>query len=135
MGSDIIKKGPQKAPHRSLLSALGITEREMERPFIGVVNSKNDFVPGHQHLGEIGEAVKAGIRSGGGVPFEFQTIAVCDGIAMNHSGMKYSLASRELIADSVEVMIRAHPMDALVFIPNCDKVVPGMLIAACRPIP
>ncbi len=132
MGSEIMKTGPRKAPHRSLLSALGITEREMKRPFIGVVNSKNDFVPGHQHLGEIGEAVKAGIRSGGGVPFEFQTIAVCDGIAMNHSGMKYSLASRELIADSIEVMIRAHPMDALVFIPNCDKVVPGMLIAACR---
>lgn len=132
MGSELIKTGPQKAPHRSLLAALGITEREMKRPFIGVVNSKNEFVPGHQHLGEIGEAVKAGIRLGGGVPFEFQTIAVCDGIAMNHSGMKYSLASRELIADSIEVMIRAHPMDALVFIPNCDKIVPGMLMAACR---
>jgi len=104
----------------------------MKRPFIGVVNSKSDYVPGHQHLGEIGEAVKAGIRNAGGVPFEFQTIAVCDGIAMNHSGMKYSLASRELIADSIEVMITAHPMDGLVFIPNCDKVVPGMLMAACR---
>jgi dihydroxy-acid dehydratase len=132
MRSDIIKCGPAKTPHRALLSALGITESEMKRPFIGVVNSKSDYVPGHQHLGEIGEAVKAGIRNAGGVPFEFQTIAVCDGIAMNHSGMKYSLASRELIADSIEVMITAHPMDGLVFIPNCDKVVPGMLMAACR---
>lgn len=132
MRSDVIKKGPSKAPHRSLLSALGITEAEMKRPFIGVVNSKSDYIPGHQHLGEIGEAVKAGIRNAGGVPFEFQTIGVCDGIAMNHQGMKYSLASRELIADSIEVMIRAHPMDALVMIPNCDKVVPGMLMAACR---
>lgn len=132
MGSDTIKQGPSRAPHRALLSALGITESEMKRPFIGVVNSKSDYVPGHQHLGEIGEAVKAGIRNAGGVPFEFQTIAVCDGLAMNHSGMKYSLASRELIADSIEVMIQAHPMDALVMIPNCDKVVPGMMMAACR---
>ncbi len=132
MGSDTIKKGPAKAPHRSLLRALGITDQEMGRPFIGVVNSHNDYVPGHQHLRDIGDAVKAGIRNAGGVPFEFQTIAVCDGIAMNHRGMKYSLASRELIADSIEVMISAHPMDALVFIPNCDKVVPGMLMAACR---
>ncbi|MDR0469385.1 MAG: dihydroxy-acid dehydratase, partial [Peptococcaceae bacterium] len=132
MGSEIIKHGAAKAPHRSLLRALGVTEREMGRPFIGIVNSHNEFVPGHQHLREIGEAAKAGVRNAGGVPFEFQTIAVCDGIAMNHKGMKYSLASRELIADSVEVMINAHPMDALVFIPNCDKVVPGMLMAACR---
>ena len=132
MGSEVIKQGAAKAPHRSLLKALGISDREMGRPFIGIVNSHNDFVPGHQHLREIGEAVKAGVRYAGGVPFEFQTIAVCDGIAMNHKGMKYSLASRELIADSVEVMINAHPMDALVFIPNCDKIVPGMLMAACR---
>ena len=125
MGSETIKNGLTKAPHRSLLKALGITGREMGRPFIGIVNSHNEYVPGHQHLREIGEAVKAGVRNAGGVPFEFQTIAVCDGIAMNHQGMKYSLPSRELIADSVEVMIRAHPMDALVFIPNCDKIVPG----------
>jgi dihydroxy-acid dehydratase len=132
MGSEILKIGPTKAPHRALLSALGITGAEMKRPFVGVVNSKSDYIPGHQHLGEIGEAVKAGIRNAGGVPFEFQTIGVCDGLAMNHQGMKYSLASRELIADSVEVMINAHPMDALVFVTNCDKIVPGMLMAACR---
>jgi len=132
MGSEIIKQGPSRAPHRALLSALGITKAEMKRPFIGVVNSKNDYIPGHQHLGEIGEAVKAGIRNAGGVPFEFHTIGVCDGIAMNHSGMKYSLASRELIADSIEVMIQAQPMDALVMVTNCDKIVPGMLMAACR---
>ena len=132
MGSETIKYGPQKAPHRALLHALGITDREMERPFVGVVNSHNDFVPGHQHLQEIGEAVKAGIRYAGGVPFAFQTIAVCDGLAMNHRGMKYSLASRELIADSVEIMVNAHPVDALVFVTNCDKIVPGMLMAACR---
>jgi len=111
---------------------LGVTDKEMGRPFVGVVNSHSEYIPGHQHLREIGEAVKAGVRYGGGVPFEFQTIGVCDGIAMNHQGMKYSLASRELIADSIEVMINAHPMDALVFITNCDKIVPGMLMAACR---
>lgn len=132
MGSNIIKEGIAKAPHRSLLKALGITDAEMKRPFVGIVNSASDFIPGHQHLKEIGEAVKAGVRYAGGVPFEFSTIGVCDGIAMNHKGMKYSLASRELIADSIEVMINAHPMDALVFIPNCDKVVPGMLMAAAR---
>ena len=132
MRSEIIKSGPQKAPHRALLHALGITDKEMERPFIGVVNSHSDYIPGHQHLREIGEAVKAGVRNAGGVPFEFQTIGVCDGIAMHHQGMKYSLASRELIADSVEIMMNAHPMDALVFITNCDKIVPGMLMAACR---
>ncbi|QNB46638.1 dihydroxy-acid dehydratase [Thermanaerosceptrum fracticalcis] len=132
MGSSLIKEGATKAPHRSLLKALGITDGEMKRPFIGIVNSQNDFVPGHQHLREIGEAVKAGVRNAGGVPFEFSVIAVCDGIAMNHPGMKYSLASRELIADSIETMVMAHPVDALVFIPNCDKVVPGMLMAAAR---
>ncbi len=132
MGSNIMKEGATKAPHRSLLKALGITDGEMKRPFIGIINSASDFIPGHQHLKDISEAVKAGVRSAGGVPFEFSTIGVCDGLAMNHMGMKYSLASRELIADSIEVMISAHPMDALVFIPNCDKVVPGMLMAAAR---
>jgi dihydroxy-acid dehydratase len=115
-----------------LLRALGIDELEMKRPFIAVVNSKSDYVPGHMHLDKIAEQVKAGIRNAGGVPFEFNTIGVCDGIAMNHRGMKYSLCSRELIADSIEVMLTAHPLDAVVFIPNCDKIVPGMLLAACR---
>ena len=132
MRSDLIKKGPSRAPHRSLLRALGIDELEMERPFIAVGNSKSDYVPGHTHLDKIAEQVKAGIRNAGGVPFEFNTIGVCDGIAMNHRGMKYSLCSRELIADSIEVMLTAHPLDAVVFIPNCDKIVPGMLLAACR---
>ncbi len=128
----MLKEGPARAPHRSLLKALSITDSEMQRPFIGVVNSYSEYIPGHMHLREIGEAVKAGIRNAGGVPFEFQTIGVCDGLAMNHPGMKYSLPSRELIADSIEVMLTAHPMDAVVFIPNCDKIVPGMLLAACR---
>ncbi len=132
MRSDMLKEGPTRAPHRSLLKALSITDSEMERPFIAVVNSYSEYIPGHMHLREIGEAVKAGIRNAGGVPFEFQTIGVCDGLAMNHPGMKYSLPSRELIADSIEVMLTAHPMDAAVFIPNCDKIVPGMLLAACR---
>ena len=132
MISDSIKEGPRRAPHRALLYSLGVSDKEMGRPFVGVVNSHNDLIPGHQHLREIGDAVKAGIHYGGGVPFEFQTIGICDGIATNHQGMKYSLASRELIADSIEVMVNAHPMDALVFIPNCDKIVPGMLMAACR---
>jgi len=130
--SKIVKEGLEKAPHRSLFKALGLTDEEMKRPFIGVVNSKNDIVPGHINLDKIADAVKAGIRMAGGVPFEFQTIAVCDGIAMNHIGMKYSLGSRELIADSIEIMATAHAFDALVFIPNCDKVVPGMLMAAAR---
>jgi len=130
--SKMVKEGLEKAPHRSLFKALGLTDEEMKRPFIGVVNSKNDIVPGHINLDKISEAVKAGIRLAGGVPFEFQTIAVCDGIAMNHIGMKYSLGSRELIADSVEIMAIAHAFDGLVFIPNCDKVVPGMLMAAAR---
>lgn len=132
MRSDFIKSGSARAPHRSLLNALGITESEMKRPFIAVVNSKSDYIPGHVHLDTIADAVKAGIRNAGGVPFEFNTIGVCDGLAMNHKGMKYSLASRELIADSIEVMLTAHPLDAVVFIPNCDKIVPGMLMAACR---
>lgn len=132
VNSDTIKKGVEKAPHRSLLNALGLVKEEFERPFIGIVNSKNDIIPGHKHLDTISDAVKAGVRLAGGVPFEFQTIGVCDGIAMDHTGMKYSLASRELIADSIEVMVRAHAFDALVFIPNCDKIVPGMLMAAAR---
>ena len=132
MRSDQIKKGANRAPQRALLRALGLTDDEMERPFVAVVCSASDYIPGHKHLREISEAVKAGIRNAGGVPFEFQTIGVCDGIAMNHKGMKYSLCSRELIADSIEVMLTAHPLDAAVFIPNCDKIVPGMLMAACR---
>lgn len=132
MRSDLLKKGTARAPHRSLLNALGISPEEMKRPFVAVVNSKSDYIPGHQHLDIIADAVKAGIRNAGGVPFEFNTIGVCDGLAMNHEGMKYSLCSRELIADSIEVMLTAHPLDAVVFIPNCDKIVPGMLMAACR---
>lgn len=132
MRSDLMKEGPTRAPHRSLLRALGLTESEMKRPFVAVVNSASDYIPGHRHLKDIGEAVKAGIRNAGGVPFEFETIGVCDGLSMNHKGMKYSLCSRELIADSIEVMLTAHPLDAVVFIPNCDKIVPGMMLAACR---
>jgi dihydroxy-acid dehydratase len=130
MKSDSSKKGLERAANRSLLKALGLTDSEIDKPFIAVVNSKNDIVPGHIHLDKIGEAVKAGIRSAGGVPFEFQTIGVCDGIAMGHSGMRYSLPSRELIQDTIEVMVRAHQFDGMVLIPSCDKVVPGHLMAA-----
>lgn len=132
MRSDLMKKGVEKAPHRSLFKAMGYTKSEIDRPLIGVVNSANEIIPGHIHLDKIAEAVKAGIRLAGGTPIEFSTIGVCDGIAMNHSGMRYSLASRELIADSVEIMSVAHPFDGLVLIPNCDKVVPGMMMAALR---
>lgn len=132
MKSDIAKKGLEKAPHRSLFKALGLTEEEISRPLIGVVNSKNDIVPGHINLDKIADAVKTGISMAGGTPIEFHTIGVCDGIAMNHIGMKYSLGSRELIADSVEIMATAHAFDALVFITNCDKIIPGMLMAAAR---
>jgi len=132
MKSDAAKKGIERAPHRSLLRAVGVTGAELDRPFIGVINSFSEVVPGHIHLRDIAEAVKAGVYSGGGVPFEVNTIAVCDGIAMNHPGMKFSLPSRELIADSVEVVAEAHAFDALVFIPNCDKIIPGMLMAAVR---
>jgi len=132
MKSDIIKKGIERAPHRSLLYAVGVTPAEIDKPFIGIVNSFTEIVPGHIHLRDIAQAVKAGVYSRGGVPFEFNTIAVCDGIAMNHPGMKYSLPSRQLIADSIEIMAEAHAFDALVFIPNCDKIVPGMLMAAVR---
>ncbi len=130
--SDNVKKGIERAPHRALLGAVGVSRDDFSKPFIGVVNSFNEVVPGHVHLRSIAEAVKAGVRSQGGVPFEFNTIGICDGIAMNHPGMKYSLPSRELIADSVETMVEAHQFDALVFIPNCDKIVPGMLMAAIR---
>ena len=132
MQSDKMKKGVTKAPHRSLFKASGLTNEELKRPIIGVVNSHNDIVPGHINLDKISEAVKKGVLMAGGVPLEFHTIAVCDGIAMNHTGMKYSLISRELIADSIEVVANAHPFDGLVFIPNCDKVVPGMLMAAAK---
>jgi dihydroxy-acid dehydratase len=127
-----MKKGIEKSPHRSLFKAMGYTDEEIARPLIGIVNSANEIIPGHIHLNQIAQAVKAGVRMSGGTPMEFSTIGVCDGIAMNHEGMKYSLASRELIADSVEVMARAHPFDALVMIPNCDKIVPGMLMAMLR---
>ena len=132
MRSDLMKKGVERAPHRSLFKAMGYTDEEIARPLIGVVNSYNEIIPGHIHLRTITEHVKAGIRMAGGTPVEFPAIGVCDGIAMGHVGMKYSLASRELIADSVEIMAIAHPFDGLVFIPNCDKVVPGMLMAALR---
>ena len=132
MYSDIVKKGVEKTPHRSLFKASGLTDEEISRPLIGVVSSKNEIIPGHVHLDKIAEAVKAGVRIAGGTPLEFPAIGVCDGIAMGHVGMKYSLASRELIADSIESMALAHGLDALVLIPNCDKIVPGMLIAASR---
>ncbi len=132
MRSDDVKKGFERAPHRSLLKATGITDEELEKPFIAVVNSWNEFVPGHVHLDKIAKAVKEGIRLAGGVPFEFSTIAICDGIAMGHSGMHYSLPSREVIAASIELMAQAHRVDALVLIPTCDKIVPGHLMAAAR---
>lgn len=132
MRSDNIKKGLERAPHRSLLKAIGLTDEEMSLPFIGVVNSWNEVIPGHIHLDKLAEAVKAGIRMAGGVPFEFNTIGVCDGIAMGHNGMKNSLPSREIIADSIELMIEAHQFDGMVMIPTCDKIVPGHLMAAGR---
>jgi len=132
MRSDNIKTGAHNAPKRGLLKSMGYTEDDMERPFVGIVNSFNEVVPGHIHLQVISRAVKDGVLANGGTPMEFNTIAVCDGLAMGHHGMKYSLISREIIADSVECMAQAHAFDALVFIPNCDKIVPGMLMAACR---
>ena len=132
MRSDQVKTGVTRAPHRSLFKAMGYTDRELERPLIGIANSFNEIIPGHIHLRTITEAVKAGIRLAGGTPVEFGVIGVCDGIAMGHEGMKYSLASRELIADSIETMANAHAFDGLVLIPNCDKIVPGMLMAAAR---
>jgi dihydroxy-acid dehydratase len=132
MISDAVKKGIDRAPHRALFKAMGYTDKELARPLIGIASSANEIIPGHIHLGRIVDAVKAGIYMGGGLPIVFGTIGVCDGIAMNHEGMKYSLASRELIADSVEIMAKAHAFDGLVLVPNCDKVVPGMLMAAAR---
>ena len=127
-----MKTGLSRAPSRALLKAMGVTDEEMERPLIGIANSANELVPGHIHLDIIVEAIKAGIRMAGGTPMEFSTIGVCDGLAMGHAGMNYSLASREVIADSVEIMAMAHPFDGLVLVPNCDKVVPGMLMASLR---
>ncbi|MEW6608515.1 MAG: dihydroxy-acid dehydratase [bacterium] len=132
MRSDVMKKGFERAPHRSLFKAMGYTDEEIQRPIIGIANSANELIPGHIHLNEIVEAVKAGVRLAGGTPMEFSTIGICDGIAMGHKGMKYSLASRELIADSVEAMGMAYPFDALVVVPNCDKIIPGMLMAMLR---
>lgn len=132
MRSDELKKGIERTPHRALLKALGLTDEEIERPFIGIVNSFTTLVPGHIHLDKIAEAVKIGVAAAGGTPFEFNTIAVCDGLAMNHIGMRYSLPSREIIADSVEIMAQAHRLDGLVLISNCDKITPGMLMAAAR---
>ncbi len=132
MRSDKIKKGYERAPHRALLKATGVTDEDFKRPFIAIVNSYVDIVPGHVHLQKFGQIVKQAVREAGGVPFEFNTIGVDDGIAMGHAGMKYSLPSRELIADSVETMIEAHQFDGMVCIPNCDKIVPGMIMAALR---
>jgi len=132
MKSNAIKVGAEKAPHRSLLKAMGYTDKQIAKPIIGIVNSFNEIVPGHIHLQLISRAVKDGVLANGGTPVEFNTIGVCDGISMGHIGMRYSLPSREIIADSVECMVRAHSFDALVFIPSCDKIVPGMLMAAAR---
>ncbi len=132
MRSDRAKKSIEKAPHRSLLKALGLTDEEIARPFVGIVNSANEIIPGHIHLHRIAEAAKAGVRMAGGTPLEFPVIGICDGIAMNHEGMHYSLPSREIIADSIELVAMAHAFDAFVFIPNCDKIVPAMLMAALR---
>jgi dihydroxy-acid dehydratase len=130
--SDLMTKGPERAPHRSLLRADGFTDWELERPLIGIANSFNEIIPGHMHLDKLVDAVKAGIYAGGGTPLVFNTIGICDGLAMNHDGMKYSLPSRELIADTIETMAVAHPFDGLVLLASCDKIVPGMLIAAAR---
>lgn len=132
MRSDVMMRGVERAPNRSLMKALGWSEREMDMPVIGIVSGQNEIIPGHVQIQRIVDAVKAGVREAGGNPVTFPVIGVCDGIAMGHQGMKYSLCSRELIADSIEVMAQAHPFDALVMVPNCDKIVPGMLMAACR---
>uniref|UniRef100_A0A7C5EUA6 Dihydroxy-acid dehydratase n=1 Tax=Desulfobacca acetoxidans TaxID=60893 RepID=A0A7C5EUA6_9BACT len=132
MRSQLMKSGLEKYPHRSLLKAMGLTDREIEQPLIGVANAFNELIPGHIHLDKITQAVKDGVRMAGGTPLEFGVIGVCDGLAMHHLGMKYSLPSRELIADSIEIMAMAHPFDGLVLVANCDKIVPGMLMAALR---
>jgi len=130
--SDDIRQGLERAPHRAILKCLGVTDEDMNKPFIAVVNSFTEIVPGHMHLNQLAKFVKDGIRSAGGVPFEFNTIAICDGLVMGHEGMHYSLPSRELIADSVEVMVQAHRFDGMVLIPNCDKITPGMMMAVAR---
>jgi dihydroxy-acid dehydratase len=132
MRSDLMKSGLEKYPHRSLLKAMGLTDKEIDQPIIGVANSYNEFIPGHIHLDKITQAAKAGVRMAGGTPLEFGVIGVCDGLAMHHVGMKYSLPSRELIADSIEIMATAHPVDGLVLVADCDKIIPGMLMAALR---
>ena len=132
MISDNVKTNAERAPHRSLFKAMGYTDEELMRPLIGIANPKSEIVPGHMHLGQLAEAVKAGIRMAGGTPFEFGMIGVCDGIAMGHAGMRYSLASREIIADECEIMAEAHRFDGMVFLPGCDKIIPGMLMAAAR---
>ena len=132
MRSDAVKKGMQTAPQRSLFNALGITEEELEKPLIGIVSSYNEIVPGHMNIDKIVDAVKMGVAMAGGTPIVFPAIAVCDGIAMGHTGMKYSLVTRDLICDSTECMALAHQFDALVMVPNCDKNVPGLLMAAAR---
>ena len=132
MKSDAVKSGIQQAPHRSLFNALGMTEEELAKPLVGIVCSYNEIVPGHMNLDKIAQAVKMGVAMAGGTPIMFPAIAVCDGIAMGHEGMKYSLVTRDLIADSTECMALAHQFDALVMIPNCDKNVPGLLMAAAR---
>ncbi|MEW6659998.1 MAG: dihydroxy-acid dehydratase [Thermodesulfobacteriota bacterium] len=132
MRSNLMKQGLEKYPHRSLFKAMGLTDREIDQPIIGVANSFNEFIPGHIHLDKITQAAKAGVRLAGGTPLEFGVIGVCDGLAMHHQGMKYSLPSREIIADSVEIMATAHPVDGLVLVANCDKIIPGMLMAALR---
>ena len=132
MNSREITQGVARAPHRSLFYAMGYLPEDLEKPLIGIVNAHNEIIPGHFHLNEIAQAVKLGVSAGGGTPIEFPAIGICDGIAMNHSGMKYPLSSRELIADSIEVMTMGHKFDGLVLVGNCDKIVPGMLMAAAR---
>ena len=132
MRSEEIKEGLERAGHRALLHALGVIREELGKPFVAVVNSYSEIVPGHLHLRELAEAVKRGVRAAGGVPFEFNTVAVCDGLAQGHRGMRYSLPSRDLIADSIELVVEAHRFDAMVMLASCDKIVPGMLIAAAR---
>ncbi|KPV61723.1 MAG: dihydroxy-acid dehydratase [Candidatus Bathyarchaeota archaeon BA2] len=132
MRSDTIKRGVERAPHRALLKALGVTDKDLDKPFIAVVNSFTTAVPGHAHLNQVANAVKTGVTSAGGMPFEFNTIAICDGLAMGHEGMRYSLPSREIIADSIELMVQAHRFDGMILVTNCDKITPGMLMAAAR---
>ena len=132
MRSDVTKIGVERAPHRSLLRAMGLDDKNIKKPFIGIANSFNELIPGHIHLNSLVSEVKKGIRKAGGVPMEFGVMGVCDGIAMGHEGMKYSLPSREIIADTVEAQVQGHALDALVLVPNCDKIVPGMIMGAAR---